>query len=296
MDITRRLASATELERLIYQGRFLYAAQPIVSVSHLQTFRQRGASWFDWQIRPQFLPELLSHDVIDAVESLGLGEELDLRVTRDAIDWLAQSASGARVTLSLSSRGLTSSRLFSSLDTWLFDSGVQPGQLCFDIAVHTALRDLSGATRFLKSARKRGARIVLDTPGFVVFCPFASRFPFETWILPKRHSSQFENIPRQGVEELGFVLKATLSKLELALDDPPYNYIIHTAPFDHQELPHYHWHIEIIPRLTKVAGFEWGTGFYINPVPPEDAAAFLREVDGTDAGARRHARERVPSF
>lgn len=163
MDITRRLASATELERLIYQGRFLYAAQPIVSVSHLQTFRQRGASWFDWQIRPQFLPELLSHDVIDAVESLGLGEELDLRVTRDAIDWLAQSASGARVTLSLSSRGLTSSRLFSSLDTWLFDSGVQPGQLCFDIAVHTALRDLSGATRFLKSARKRGARIVLDS-------------------------------------------------------------------------------------------------------------------------------------
>lgn len=124
-----------------------------------------------------------------------------------------------------------------------------------------------------------GARIVLDTPGFVVFCPFASRFPFETWILPKRHSSQYENIPRQGIEELGFVLKTTLNKLELALDDPPYNYIIHTAPFSSGELTHYHWHLEIFPRLTRVAGFEWGSGFYINPVMPEEAASFLREIE-----------------
>ena len=122
-------------------------------------------------------------------------------------------------------------------------------------------------------------RIVLDTPNFVVFCPFASRFPFETWVLPKQHSSHYENIPRQGVEELGMVLKSVLTRLELALDDPPYNYIMHTAPFDIQEVPHYHWHIEIIPRLTRVAGFEWGSGFYINPVLPEQAATFLREVD-----------------
>ena len=122
-------------------------------------------------------------------------------------------------------------------------------------------------------------RIVLDTPHFTAFCPYASRFPFETWIVPKTHSSHFENIPKPGVDDLGSVLRQVLNKLELALDSPAYNYIIHTAPFDHQELPHYHWHIEIIPRLTKVAGFEWGSGFYINPVPPEDAAAFLREVE-----------------
>jgi UDPglucose--hexose-1-phosphate uridylyltransferase len=123
------------------------------------------------------------------------------------------------------------------------------------------------------------SRVVLDTPHFTAFCPYASRFPFETWIAPKAHSSHFENIPKPGVDDLGSVLRQVLNKLELALDRPPYNYIIHTAPFDHQELPHYHWHIEIIPRLTKVAGFEWGSGFYINPVPPEDAAKFLREVD-----------------
>lgn len=130
-----------------------------------------------------------------------------------------------------------------------------------------------------------GDRMVLDTPHFVVFCPFASRFPFETWILPKHHSSHYENIQRQGIEELGLVLKTLLMKLEVALDDPPYNYVIHTGPFNVTELPHYHWHIELFPRLTRVAGFEWGSGFYINPVPPEEAAAFLREVD-VDVTAR----------
>ena len=74
-------------------------------------------------------------------------------------------------------------------------------------------------------------------------------------------------------------MKTVLTKLELALDDPPYNYMIHTAPFDVAELPHYHWHIEILPRLTRVAGFEWGSGFYINPVTPEDAADFLRNTE-----------------
>ena len=124
-----------------------------------------------------------------------------------------------------------------------------------------------------------GTRIVLDTANFVVFCPFASRFPFETWILPKQQSSHFENITRQAIEELGTVLKTVLRKLELALDDPPYNYVIHTAPFNQPELPHFLWHMELFPRITRVAGFEWGSGFYINPVLPEQAAEFLRNVD-----------------
>ncbi|QDU36369.1 Galactose-1-phosphate uridylyltransferase [Maioricimonas rarisocia] len=122
-------------------------------------------------------------------------------------------------------------------------------------------------------------RVVIDSPNFLVFCPFASRFPFETWIIPKAHKSHFEDVTRQGIEELGVVLKQTLRKLELALDDPPYNYVIHTAPFDHKDLPHYTWHLEIFPRLAGVAGFEWGSGFYINPVAPEEAAKFLRDVD-----------------
>jgi len=129
-------------------------------------------------------------------------------------------------------------------------------------------------------------RVVLDTQHFISLAPFASRFPFETWIIPKNHNSHFENIQKTEVDELGTVLKTILLKLESALDKPAYNYIIHTSPFDSQAQPHYHWHLEIIPRLTRVAGFEWGTGFYINPVPPEQAAQFLREV-GVDLTIRR---------
>jgi UDPglucose--hexose-1-phosphate uridylyltransferase len=126
-----------------------------------------------------------------------------------------------------------------------------------------------------ESAEKR---VVLDSPSFISFAPYASRFPFETWVLPKNHNSHYENIQKNEVDELGTVLKTILCKIESALNKPAYNYIIHTSPFDTQLLPHYHWHIEIIPRLTRVAGFEWGTGFYINPVPPEQAAEVLRET------------------
>jgi UDPglucose--hexose-1-phosphate uridylyltransferase len=130
-------------------------------------------------------------------------------------------------------------------------------------------------------------RIILDMPSFVAFAPYASRFPFETWIVPKNHSSHYENIQKNEVDELGTVLKTILMKLETALERPAYNYIIHTSPFDTQLLPHYHWHIEVIPRLTRVAGFEWGTGFYINPVPPEQAAAFLKQTEVNVSGGRR---------
>src|SRR4051812_589928 len=129
-------------------------------------------------------------------------------------------------------------------------------------------------------------RVVLETPNFLAFCPYAARFPFETWILPKNHNSHYENIQKIEVDELATVLKTVLMKLEVALERPAYNYIIHTSPFDTQSLPHYHWHIEVIPRLTRVAGFEWGTGFYINPVPPEQAAALLRD-QAVDVSAPR---------
>ncbi len=122
-------------------------------------------------------------------------------------------------------------------------------------------------------------RVVLETANFVSLAPYASRFPFETWIVPKKHSSHFENIQKNEVDELGTVLKTILLKLETTLNKPAYNYIIHTAPFDTQPLPHYHWHIEVIPRLTRIAGFEWGTGFYINPVPPEQAAEIVRQTE-----------------
>lgn len=122
-------------------------------------------------------------------------------------------------------------------------------------------------------------RVVLESPNYLVFCPFASRFPFETWVIPRRHLSHYETVQEPDVDELAHVLKTVLLKLEAALDNPSYNYILHTSPFDTYELKYYHWHLEIIPRLTGVAGFEWGSGFYINSVPPEEAAEFLRQTE-----------------
>jgi UDPglucose--hexose-1-phosphate uridylyltransferase len=122
------------------------------------------------------------------------------------------------------------------------------------------------------------SRIVILAENFVAFTPFASRFPFETWILPRTHDSHFENLQKLEIEELANVLKNTLIRLESTLEFPPYNYIIHTTPFHINESEYYHWHIEIIPRVINIAGFEWGTGFYINPMPPEKAANFLRNT------------------
>ncbi|PIQ89372.1 MAG: galactose-1-phosphate uridylyltransferase [Candidatus Omnitrophica bacterium CG11_big_fil_rev_8_21_14_0_20_42_13] len=128
-------------------------------------------------------------------------------------------------------------------------------------------------------------RVVAEIDGFVAIVPFASRFPFEIWILPKDHNCDFSTITAGHQKELAEMLKLVLLKLKKAANDPPYNYIIHTAPFRRPKLGYwktihedFHWHIEIIPRLTRVAGFEWGTGFYICPLPPESAAKFLREV------------------
>jgi UDPglucose--hexose-1-phosphate uridylyltransferase len=123
------------------------------------------------------------------------------------------------------------------------------------------------------------SRLVMDTEDFVAFCPYASRFPFETWITPTQHASHFESLTDESRPVLARTLRRVLAKLETALENPPYNYVVHTSPMSSGPLEHYHWHIEIIPRLTRVAGFEWGTGFYINPVSPEQAAEYLRDTD-----------------
>jgi UDPglucose--hexose-1-phosphate uridylyltransferase len=123
-----------------------------------------------------------------------------------------------------------------------------------------------------------GERVIMENDHFVVLAPYAPRFPFETWLLPKQHSSAFENNQSPIYSSLARVLKNTLARMDDALDRPAYNYIIHTSPIGEETNEHYHWHIEMMPKLIKVAGFEWGTGFYINPTPPEEAARFLREA------------------
>lgn len=128
-------------------------------------------------------------------------------------------------------------------------------------------------------------RVIVEIDGFIAIVPFAARFPFEIWILPKKHSCDFVQLNDAQKTAMAKILKTVLQKLKIGLNDPPYNYIIHTAPFRRQKTGYwrtigedYHWHMEITPRLTRVAGFEWGTGFYICPVTPEAAAKYLQEV------------------
>jgi UDPglucose--hexose-1-phosphate uridylyltransferase len=123
-----------------------------------------------------------------------------------------------------------------------------------------------------------GIRVVSENDDFLTIAPYAPRFPFETWILPKQHESAFENSSSRMFQNLAKSIRTLLNKANRVLDDPPYNLVIHSSPTQDSNNDHYHWHIEFVPKLTKVGGFEWGTGFYINPTPPEEAAKFLREA------------------
>ena len=130
----------------------------------------------------------------------------------------------------------------------------------------------------LRQELDTAARLVQANEQFVAITPYAGRFPFETWILPRRHQSHFESADDSQMRGLAQVLKSVLLRLDQVLEKPAWNFVIHTSPVQEGPLDHYHWHIEIIPKLTRVAGFEWGTGFYINPTPPEEAAQFLRDA------------------
>jgi len=125
-------------------------------------------------------------------------------------------------------------------------------------------------------AHKR--RVVSTNDHFVALAPFASRFPFETWVLPRMHNASFEDARKEEYGSLARILRETLQRIERVLASPPYNFVIHTSPFREGDRLHYHWHLEITPRLIQIAGFEWGTGFYINPTPPEEAAQYLRDA------------------
>ena len=124
----------------------------------------------------------------------------------------------------------------------------------------------------------QGIRVVSENRDFIAMAPYAPKAPFEIWILPKSHESNFENCQKHHYENLSTIFSDVLRRMDKVLNYPPYNFILHAAPVKDGATQFYHWHFELIPKLTKVAGFEWGSGFYINPTPPEEAAKFLRDA------------------
>jgi UDPglucose--hexose-1-phosphate uridylyltransferase len=130
-----------------------------------------------------------------------------------------------------------------------------------------------------------GGRVITETRDFVAFCPYASKFPFEFWILPKTHSCAFQDIRTDEVEDLALMVSSVLKKLRAIFDGVSFNYFIHSAPNRVPRKNHwhtlgedFHWHLEVMPRLLRTSGFEWGSGFYILPTSPEGAAKYLREA------------------
>lgn len=129
-----------------------------------------------------------------------------------------------------------------------------------------------------QEARER-SRVVLETDGFFALSPFAARGPFELLILPREHASIFERSSAAQLRGLADALRLSLRKLDLALEKPAYNFYLHSLPLREPPSHWYHWHLEVRPVMALAAGFEWGTGFFINPTPPEEAAAFLRQTE-----------------
>ena len=130
----------------------------------------------------------------------------------------------------------------------------------------------------IREERDEKDRIIYEDEKVIAFCPYVSRFPYEVWIMPKKHASDLTSLDRDTVPYVAKALRDSLLRIKRYLGDPAYNFIIHTSPINGQEREDYHWHIEIMPTLVKVAGFEWGSGFYINPVPPDIAARNLLSV------------------
>jgi UDPglucose--hexose-1-phosphate uridylyltransferase len=150
--------------------------------------------------------------------------------------------------------------------------------------------ELEGAVRYfrmkercvwcdiVRQERRDGARLVLEEEGFVAVAPYASRFPYELCVLPTTHRASFESLLPDEVDALARLLREAIGRLARLFGDPPFNFALHTAPLRETDPEHYHWHLELMPKLTRLAGFELGTGFFINPTPPEDAARFLRQA------------------
>jgi UDPglucose--hexose-1-phosphate uridylyltransferase len=187
------------------------------------------------------------------------------------------------------------------VQNWGAQAGARTNHLCLDLydlpqVPHRVAEELGGAARFVireaecpfcrlvREETIRGTRLVYEDQGSVAFAPFASRSPFEVWIVPRRHAADFGNATDHDLRGTAEALRQVLGRF-MRLDGPPYNLVLHTAPLKERVEQTYHWHWEIHPRLREIAGLEIGTGLPVNPVSPEDAVdELLRRVDAP-AGA-----------
>jgi UDPglucose--hexose-1-phosphate uridylyltransferase len=188
------------------------------------------------------------------------------------------------------------------VQNWGAQAGARTNHLCLDVydlpqIPHRIAEELGGAARFViregecpwcrlvREETRRPERLIWEDGSNVAFAPYASRSPFEVWIVPRRHEADFGVASDRDVDATAEALRQVLAKLASSLDGPPYNLVLHTAPLREQVEATYHWHWEIHPRLREIAGLEVGTGLPVNPVSPEDAVEELLGRSERDAGA-----------
>jgi UDPglucose--hexose-1-phosphate uridylyltransferase len=178
------------------------------------------------------------------------------------------------------------------VQNWGQQAGARTNHLCLDLydlpqIPHRIAEELGGAARFViregecpycrlvRDEVRRPDRLVWEDADSVAFAPYASRSPFEVWIVPRRHDADFGRADAAAIAATAEALRQVLGRLATTLDGPPYNLVLHTAPLREQVDSTYHWHWEIHPRLREIAGLELGTGLPVNPVSPEDAVEEL---------------------
>ncbi|HEX5589464.1 MAG TPA: hypothetical protein VFX65_04140 [Candidatus Limnocylindrales bacterium] len=185
------------------------------------------------------------------------------------------------------------------VQNWGAQSGARTNHLCLEFydlpqIPHRIAEELGGAARFViregecpycrivRDTTRSRERLVWEDADNVAFAPWASRSPFELWIVPRRHDADFGRATEPDIRAAAAALRNVLGALARTLDGPPYNLILHTAPLRERVDATYHWHWEIHPRLREIAGLELGTGLPVNPVSPEDA---VEELIARAAGA-----------
>lgn len=156
-----------------------------------------------------------------------------------------------------------------------------PAAVTAELSAARRFRAATGGAFFaawMERERAAQQRLVCESPEHLSLCPFASRFPYELCLLPRQPGPHFDELCDAALADLAGHLKELLQRLEAAANDPPYNLVLRTAPFQEQDVDGFSWRLEILPRIGRIAGYEWGTGWHINLVPPEVAAQRLRDA------------------
>jgi UDPglucose--hexose-1-phosphate uridylyltransferase len=311
---------ATVVDRAFHRDRFARPAEPVDDGGDCQNCRQPDGEG----VRLRVLKDYAFHTVGTEDEARELDRsvaQVAIAQARATGSWKTVVAppgehrplhavgqatiealvSGAREALA-GARTAGQTEYLQVVQNWGAQAGARTNHLCLDVydlpqIPHRIAEELGGAARFViregecpwcrlvRDESRRPERLVWEDAWNVAFAPYASRSPFEVWIVPRRHDADFGAVSDRDVQATAEALRQVLARLAASLDGPPYNLVLHTAPLREQVEATYHWHWEIHPRLREIAGLEVGTGLPVNPVSPEDAVEELLGRSALDAGA-----------